>query len=141
MMSRGQLLVGQFVDRRRQALGQPTAVHENHRRMVSPNQLDQTRVDGRPDRRYARSGSRSIDGGRIGGQPGHIFHRHFHSQLHRLASTSFDDAHRPRRGRGCLVRGRSGSAQQPRNLVQRPLCGGQSNPLQWPLTMCGSQLL
>ena len=46
----GDLLAGGLVERAGEPLGEPAAVGEDHRRAVSAHELDQARVDRRPDR-------------------------------------------------------------------------------------------
>ena len=68
---------GQLVERAGEALGQPAAVDEDQRRAMRANQLEQPRVNGRPDRRPRvadrRRPARDVVGRR---QPRHVFDRH-----------------------------------------------------------------
>ena len=73
---------GQLVQRAGEPLGQAAAVDEDQRRAVRANQLEQPRVDRRPDRRPRvadrRRAARDLVGRR---QPGHVLDRHLDRQL------------------------------------------------------------
>ena len=56
----------QLVERAGQALGQPPAVDEDQRRAMRANQLEQPRVDGRPDRRPRLADSGRAAGNEVG---------------------------------------------------------------------------
>ena len=45
-----QHLAGELVERRREPLGDPPAVHEDERRPVRADEFEQARVNRRPDR-------------------------------------------------------------------------------------------
>ncbi len=90
-----QRLAGELVERAGQPLGEPAAVDEDQRRPVRANQLEQPRMDRRPDRRPRiadrRRAARDVVRGR---QPGHVLDRHFDRQLQRLLRAGVDDGDR-----------------------------------------------
>ena len=87
---------GQLVERAGQPLRQAPAVDEDQRRAMGANQLEQPRVDGRPDRRPRvadrRGAARQVVG--RGRQPRHVLDRHFDRQLQRLLRAGVDDGDR-----------------------------------------------
>ena len=92
-----QRFAGQLVERAGQPLGEPAAVDEDQRRAVRANQLEQARVDRRPDRRprvaQRRRPARDRRSGRR--QLRHVLDRHFDRQLQRLLLPGVDDGDRP----------------------------------------------
>ena len=97
VMRAHQRLAGQLVERAGQPLGQPPAVDEDQRRAMRADQLEQPRVDRRPDRRPrvahrrpARSGSSSGLG-----QLRHVLDRHLDRERERLPLAGVDDRDRP----------------------------------------------
>jgi hypothetical protein len=108
------LSLGQLVEPLRQPLGQAAAVDENERRAVRPDQLQQARVDGRPDRR-ARLRPKDRARAAVGfqhGRVGHVLDGYDDVDLEPLALTHIDQRHRALR-----------PAQEATDLVQRPLGG------------------
>ena len=162
VMRAHQRLARQLVQRAGQPLGQPAAVDEDQRRAVRANQLEQPRVDRRPDRRPRvadRRGSARDLVTRLR-QPRHVLDRHFDGQRERLLRAGVDDGHRPvadraareRRTRrrcsagqrstacvsavpeSCACRGaRSAPPEKPRHFVERPLRRRQADALRRPL--------
>ena len=88
-------LAGQFVQRAGQPLCEPAAVDEDQRGLMRANQLEQPRVDRRPDRRSVvadrRGPARDVVRRR---EPRHVLDRHFDSQLQTLPRAGVDDRHR-----------------------------------------------
>ena len=94
------LRLRQFVQPERQALGQTAAVDEDQRRAMRPYQVEDGRVDGRPDRlavaAVARHRQRVVQRRRVGiGKVGHVVDRHDDLEVQLLALTGIDDRHRP----------------------------------------------
>ena len=92
-----QRLARQLVQRARQPLGQPAAVHEQQRRPVRANQLEQPRMDGRPDRRpdrplRCRAARRARSGA---AEPRHVFDRHLDPQRQLFLFRGVDDGDGP----------------------------------------------
>jgi hypothetical protein len=85
-------LLGQVVERARQALGEPPAVDEEQRRAVRANEFQEARIDRGPDRHAGRAlrrvPARHGDGA---AQAAHVLHRHFDADLQRLAIRGVDD--------------------------------------------------
>ena len=145
-------LAGQLVQRRRQSLGEPAAVHEDQRRAMRADQLQQARMNRRPDRR-----SRRTRGGRTAGDAGrladlrHVLDRHFDLERELLLLAGVDDGDRAElrfgrwssnsswtcRGaaslRGLSCCRRSAPARQPprklRHLFERMLRRREADPL------------
>ena len=94
-----QFLTRQPIDRRGQPFGEAPRVHKDDRRAVLANQLEDAWMDRRPDT-AARS---LLIGANHGGRPainlgatfqiGHVVHRNFDGDLHRLHTTGIDDRH------------------------------------------------
>ena len=161
-----QQLAGQLVQRAGQPLRHAPAVHEEERGAVRPDELEEPRVDGGPDRRarprLRLAGARDVQ--RLA-EARHVLDRHLDPQLERLARAGVHHRHRPvrhpdrtvaelvqhrrgrrregrapaatpparpRGGRGRQGRRRLGPAQEARHLVERPLRGGEADPLQPP---------
>ncbi len=102
---------GELVQCAREPFGQPAAVHEDQRRLVRANQLQQPRVDRRPDggprvadrRRSARDVVRRREAG-------HVLDRHLDAQRELLLRSGVHDRHGPvadRPGRRRRIRPRS----------------------------------
>ena len=93
-----QRLAGQLVQRAGQPLGQPPAVDEDQRRAVRADELEQPRVDRRPDRRPRvahDAGPLGISAFGARSQLRHVLDRHFDGQLQRLLLAGVDDRDRP----------------------------------------------
>ena len=160
-------LAGELVERAGEPLREPPAVDEDQRRAVRADQLEQPRMDRRPDRRprvgrLRRRPARDVVGRR---QPRHVLDRHFDAS----ASSGFfcagvDDGDRAgsatRRGRRRIRRAisrphsasrlarslrglraavaarrravRLGAAEEPRDLVERPLRRREADALRRP---------
>ncbi len=92
MMGPHQRFAGQLVQRARETFGEPAAVDEDQRGPVRTNQLQQPRVDRRPD-----GGARVADRRRtardiVGScQPGHVLDRDLDPEVERLPLASVDD--------------------------------------------------
>ena len=90
-----QRLARQLVERAREPLGQPAAVDEDQRRAMRANQLEQLRMDGRPDRRPRVADRRRPARDLVrGGQLGHVLDRHLDAERERLLLSGVDDGHR-----------------------------------------------
>jgi hypothetical protein len=123
----GAVGVGELVESHRQALGGAAVVDEDDRRAVRADQLEQLRVDRRPDPARGRGGA--VAGGRIDhlrlrGGLAHVLDRHVDAQVERLAHAGVDDRAGPPAG------------QEAADLVERPLRRRQADPLQLPA--CGA---
>ena len=127
VMGAHEILIGELVQACREALGQPSRVREHDRGPVRADQLQQRRMDRRPDRvsrlgtteTLGSSGSRSS---RVHRDPAaHVLHGHHDLELHRLAMPGVDR-------HGPLVAVERAS-EEPRDLLERPLRGGQPDPL------------
>ena len=112
-----ELLARELVEPRRQPLRKAAGVDEDQGRAVLSDQVEQHRGDGRPDR-VAGLGIVAR------GLPGlaHVLDRDDHLQLERLADAGVDDAHRPRAPVAL-------AAEEPGDLVERPLRGRQPDAL------------
>ncbi len=143
---------GQLVQRAGEPFGQSAAVHEDERRAMRENQLQQSRMDGGPDRRPAIAERRRTAGDVIRRrQLRHVLDRHLDCQLQRLLLAGIDDGDRavtdgalggelvldfgvrlrnaPLDGAPSLPRGGFGTTEKPRDFVERPLRRGQTDPL------------
>ncbi len=96
VMRADQRLSGQLVQRAGQPLGEAAAVDEDERGAMRANQVEQARMDRRPDRgtRIAdrRGSAWNVVGGR---EPCHVFDRHFDPQVERLLGAGVHDRDRP----------------------------------------------
>jgi hypothetical protein len=127
-----EVLARELVQARRQALGQAPGVHEHDRRAVRADQLEQAGMDRRPDRRarcreprsgrtlHPRHARRRLLGD--GRELRHVLDRDDDLDVHRLAVAGVDDRDRPRRP---AVE----TAEEPPDLLERPLCRRQPDPL------------
>jgi hypothetical protein len=122
--------LGQLVEARRHALGQPARVAEDDGGPVRHDQLEHTRVDTRPDALAHRAGERGV--GRPAAQLGrlrdlteiaHVLDRDDDVDRQRLTHTRIDDGDRAR-----LV-GRREPTEEPRHLFERALGGRQADAL------------
>ncbi len=107
----------QIVDPLRQPFAQAPAVREHDGAAVGADQLDQARVDGRPDPR------------RPAAMPLLVLDDPFAADRLHLFDGDLDRQVQPRRLRRVDQRDRPVAPQEPANLVQRALRGGQANPL------------
>ena len=118
VVGEGDLFARHLVDGRRQPLRQPPRVDEDHRRAIRPDELDQPRMDRRPDRAppslFWRSGRR-LDLA----EPPQVLDRHLDAEIELFLAARVDDLDRPRTP---LAPGRRKlpAPEQPRHLVQRP---------------------
>ncbi len=140
MVGTSQLFARQFIDRARQPLGDPPAVDENDGGVALANDLDQTGMDGGPDR-----GPLGALGSRTAGQlltlahARHILHRHFDAQVQLLRFAGIDDGDRTIGDEGSVLssvgsnfrrsRRKGSTPEKVRHLFQRPLGGGETNSL------------
>jgi hypothetical protein len=128
-----QLFSRQLVESRGQTLGKPPAVHEEQRRPVGADQLDEARLDGRPQRRPRRSADRPFAERRGPWRLGRrrrareLFERDLDAQVERLAGARVHDADRPRTPNTHAL----AAAQETRHLVERALRGAQADALRW----------
>ncbi len=102
------LFAGQLVELEREALGQAPAVGEDDRAPVSADELQDARVDRRPDARPrlgagGRPAGRLVEGDPLA-QAAHVLDRHHDLELERLPHAGIDDRHRPwRPWRGAIT--------------------------------------
>ena len=131
VMGSSELLAGELVETRREALGQAARVDEHDRRTMRPDQLEHLGVDRRPDRRLRRRGPRRggsehrrhpLRGLGHAREVGHVLDRDDDLDLHRLAHPRVDDRH----GAGSV---RGLPSEEPRDLLERTLGRGQADPL------------
>ena len=96
VMRADQHLAGELVQRRRQPLGDAPAVDEDQRRVVRAHQLEQPRMDRRPDRRargrWRRRPARDLLGL---AHLRHVLDRHFDGQVEPFLLGRVDDRDRP----------------------------------------------
>ena len=119
-----QLLTRELVQRCRQPLGEAARVDEDEGGPVRPYQLEQAGMDRRPDRGALHRGDRSAwDICRLT-QPGHVLDRDLDHEVERLLSAGVEDLDRPLHS--VVVE----SAEESRDLVERTLRGGESDPLE-----------
>ena len=111
VMGPDQVFAGQLVDARSEALGEAPRVDEHDRRVVRLDELEQARVDGRPD---AVLHCAAVV---LRGQARHVVHRHLDGDLHRLQPSGVDDRDLP------------GPSKESRDLLQWALRGRKSDPL------------
>ncbi|MFN7980037.1 MAG: hypothetical protein U0P30_18030 [Vicinamibacterales bacterium] len=145
-----QRLAGQFVQRAGEPLGESAAVHEQQRRAMGADELEQAWMDRGPDRLHRLRRGRPAH--RLGAvaHGGHVRDRHVNGDGERLRGARVDEGHRPRRRR-CVERelgvqrvvgrlhrapGRAGpwtsgrvAAEEERDLVEVALRGRQSDAL------------
>ncbi len=119
-----ELLAGELVESLREALAQPPAVREDDRALVAPDQLEDPRVDGRPDARSQVRADRRAAGLLLLGQDvadgAHVVDRHDDLQVERLSGARIDD-------RDLAVR--PDATEEAGDRVERPLGGGQADAL------------
>ena len=120
-----EVLLGELVQPRGQALGEAPRVREHDGRAVRADQLEQLRVDRGPDRRaLLRAGGRAAP--RLVEGPAHLRHvldGDDHLDLHALAVTGVDDRDGAWRTRSFVP------AEEARDLLERALRGRQTDPL------------
>ena len=124
VMGADELLAGQLVEPLGKALGQAPAVGEHDRAVVAADQLEDRRVDRRPDAR-PEVAPRGRPAGLVLGRQEladgrHVVDRHDDLELERLARAGVDDGH--------LAAG-AHPAEEARDRLERPLRGGQADPL------------
>ena len=124
MVAVRELLAREIVHRVGDALREATAVHEDERRAVLAHELQESRVDRRPDAR-ARVGARGRSAAEFEGlaQTRHVLDRHFDHEIKGLAVTGVHDAHRSRSVR-------IEPAEAARDLFQRALRRGKADALE-----------
>ena len=119
-----QLLAGELVEPLREPLREPPAVGEDDRAAVAADQLEDPRVDRRPDAGAhvaARGGATRLLLEREDlAQRGHVVDRDDDLEIERLARAGVDDRH---------LAVRPGPAEEPGDRLERPLRGGQPDPL------------
>ena len=121
-----QLFTRQIVQRVRDALREPAAVDEDERRAVLAHELEEPRVDRRPDAR-APIGPRGRPAAELErlAEACHVLDRHLDGELERLSMAGIDDAHRAR-AVGLEP------TEESSDLVQRALRRGESDALEAP---------
>src|SRR5215210_2836003 len=93
-----ELFFGQLVDRPGEPLREPAAVSENDRGAMLANELEEARMNGRPDGSAADGRGRAlrellvVEAQRLS-EPGHILDRHLDSKVERFPRAGVDDAH------------------------------------------------
>ena len=113
-------LACQLVEAQGQPLGEPAAVHEHERRAVRAHELEQLRVDRRPDRAGRRVGRSDVLGRhRRGREPEvcEVLDRDPHLELELLAHSRVDDRDGPL------------AADEARDRFERTLGGRERDPL------------
>ena len=116
-----------------QPLGDAPAVDEDQRRAMRRDELEQPRVDGRPDRRPHRALRRGSARDVLDlADAGHVLDRHFDRQVEPLLLRGVDDGRRNGRPRRAMrLRGSRGrSAQESRHFVERALRGREADALE-----------
>ena len=113
-------LLGELVQPQREPLGAAPAVDEDQRRPVLLDQVEQLRIDRRPDRLARRLLARALE--RVERDVGvgldHRLHRHVDLQVERLAHAGVDDRARA-----------LGADEEAADLLERVLGGRQADPL------------
>ena len=123
----GDRLVRELVEPQGEPLGEPAVVDEDDRRAVLPHEVEQGRVDRRPDRARARLvAGRHRDAVRqhrlaeaeVGARLAHVLERDDHLEVELLAGAGVDELDRPAAG------------DEPPDLLQRPLRGREPDALE-----------
>ena len=117
------LLLGEVVQAVGDALGRTAAVHEDEGRAMGANELEQARVDRRPDRL-----ARLAVGGRGAAQLTHVGDGNDDLQVERLSMAGIDDLDR------------AVAAQEAGDLVERPLGRREPDPLRVAAGQVGQPL-
>ena len=119
-----ELLAGELVESLGQALAQAAAVREDDRARVAPDELEDPRVDRRPDAGPQVRADRRAAGLLLLGQDvadgAHVIDRHDDLEVERLSGAGVDD--------GDLAV-RPDAAEEAGDRVERPLGGGEADPL------------
>ena len=108
-----ELLFRQVVDPRRDALGQPARVDENDRRPMLADELQQARIDRRPDAVLALGAVLVLVC-----EPRHVLDRHLDPDFHCLQPAGIDDRDLP-----------VGAAEESPHLLEGSLCRRQADAL------------
>ena len=120
-----ELLAGELVESLREPLGEPAAVREDDGRAVGPDQLEQPRVDRRPDARphvAERDGAAGLLVGREDlAEAGHVLDRDDDLELEGLAAPGIDDLD---------LAPRPDPAEEAGDGLERPLRRRQPDPLE-----------
>src|SRR4051812_10423733 len=123
------LLLGEIVHGRGDALGQTPAVHEDERAAMRAHELKETRMDRGPNRGSAICpGDRSTAKLERVTETRHVLDRHFDRELERLARARIDDADRTRTGVG-------EATEESRDLLERTLGRGETDALEPALAL------
>ena len=127
VMRPDELLARELVESLGEALREPTAVREHDGAAMTSDQLEDPGVDGRPDARPQIAPGRRATGLLVEWQDlpdrRHVVHRDDDLEVERLARAGIDDRHVPVG---------SDSAEEPADRLERPLRGGQADPLDRP---------
>ena len=119
-----ELLAGQLVEPLGEPLGEAAAVGEDDRAAMAPDELEDPRVDRRPDARPQVAARRRAAGLLLERQDlahrRHVVDRDDDLEVERLARPGIDDGD---------VAVRADAAQEPGDRLERPLRGGQADPL------------
>jgi hypothetical protein len=132
-----ELLTGQLVEALRQTFGKASAVHEDDRAPVRPDQLEDPRVDLRPDRGplvgcRRRTADLFLERDGIADR-GHVLDRDHYLELERLSHASVHDRHRSRRARRSVGSRSAPSTEVTGHNLQRALRRRQPDALRRPL--------
>ncbi len=131
MVSADELLAGELIEALRQPLREAAAVREHDRAVVGSDQLEQARVDRRPDAvtHVPATGvaARLLLRREDLAEPAHVLHRHDHAKLERLPATGIDDRD---------VAAGPVAAEKAGDRLERPLRRREANPLEWRRVRC-----
>ena len=119
-----EVLAGELVEPLREPFAQPPAVREDDRAAVAPDELEDPRVDGRPDavatlRRRRRAAGLVVERQDLADRR-HVVDRDDHLEIERLARAGVDDRD---------LAARAHAAEEARDRVERPLRGREPDAL------------
>ncbi len=127
------LLLGKLVEAQSEPLGEAPVVDEDDRRTVRAHEPQDLGVDRRPDRARVALGADvhllPVGRRRMGERAGrvelaHVVDRHHHLEVELLPGAGVDERDRP------------SAADEPSDLLERPLRRGQPDPLDRPVRQC-----
>jgi hypothetical protein len=120
-----ELLAGGLVQIGGEALGEAAAVDEDHRRAVRAHELDEARMDARPDRPRDARGLGAL---RSRAELAHVVDRHLHHELDRLGCTRVEHRHGARHEATFAVD--RPAAEEARDLLERALRRREAHALE-----------